>query len=74
VSRFILLGQAGSADLLLVDAENKTVHSVDPNTIDPSLARVQAAGETAVKGINVAVAVDSYQQAVGRFFYTGASH
>jgi hypothetical protein len=74
MSRFILLGQTGSEELLLVDTESKTVTAVDPNSIDPSLANVQAGGGTAVRGVNVAVAVDPQQQAVGRLLFPGASH
>ena len=73
MSRYVLLGQAGSSELLMVDTQAKTVHAVDPDAVDTSLARAQADGETTIRGINVAIAVESQQQAVGRFFYPGAN-
>jgi hypothetical protein len=73
MSRFVVIGQKGSAELLLVDTATKTVQTIDKSSIDPAMLEMRAAGTSAIEGIDVAMAVDSQQQTVGRFLFGGAA-
>jgi hypothetical protein len=58
---------------LLVDTATKTVQTIDKSSIDPAMLEMRAAGTSAIEGIDVAMAVDSQQQTVGRFLFGGAA-
>lgn len=77
MARYIILGEQGSQDLLLVDQEAMTVQRVDPGS-PPSIARdgsldtVQAmrgSGLNLVKGVSVAVAIDDQADPSARWVF-----
>lgn len=71
MKRFILIGQPGSTDLLLIDTSNNTVQVINQSSVDPTIAQLRASGTAVIRGVDVAIATDTQQQAVGRFYFTG---
>jgi ABC-type cobalamin transport system ATPase subunit len=71
MKRFLLIGQKGSTDLLLIDTTTNSVQVVSQSAVDPVVAQMRASGTTIIRDVDVAIATDSQDQAVGRFYFTG---
>jgi len=80
MARYIIVGEQGTDDLLVVDKQAMTVSKIDatgPGQFrnDGSLDTVQAmrgGGMNIVKGVSVAVAVEDHQDPSARWVYQQA--
>lgn len=73
MSRYLLVGVSGQPGLKLVDLESGSVEAVAPDQVDATVAKVREYGGTIFRGIDVAIAVEDRQDAVGRFFFQAGS-
>lgn len=73
MARYVLIGITGSKSLSLIDLEGGSLETIPPESVDESISKVREAGDTVVRGVDVAVAIDERQDAVGRFFFDGGA-
>lgn len=80
MSRFIIIQETGSDQVLLVDKESKTVESIDATLLDEfddgeagaALRAAQAEGRPVMQGISAAIAGKQRLELSGRYFYAAA--
>lgn len=80
MARYIIVGEEGTQDLLVVDKQDMTVSKIDPAASgrfagDSSLDTVQNmrnGGVNIVKGVSVAMAVEDSQDPTARWVYQQA--
>lgn len=73
MAKFVLLGLAGEAGLSLIDLESGAVEKVSADSVDEAVAKVRKSGAAITKGVDLAIAVEDRQDAVGRFFFDGGA-
>jgi hypothetical protein len=81
MSRFIIIQEAGSDQLLLVDKDSKTVEEIDASLLDEmdddeTGAAIRAArdgGEPLLQGITAAIAGTQRLELSGRYYYSSAA-
>ena len=81
MSRFIIIQEAGSDQLLLVDKDTKTVEEIDASMLDEmdddeTGAAIHAArhgGEPLLQGITAAIAGTQRMELSGRYYYSSAA-
>lgn len=68
--RYVIIGQKGSSELLVVDTELMTVTPLDRQTVVPDDIRASMAnGNAMVDGIDIAVTADQRQAGSSAWFY-----
>lgn len=73
MAKFVLIGLVGEAGLSLIDLESGAIEKVSADSVDEAVAKVRQSGAAVIKGVDLAVAVDNRQDAVGRFFFDGGA-
>jgi hypothetical protein len=65
--RYVIIGQKGTTELLVVDTQTMTVSSVDANSTTLKTEEMRAEGS--LQGVDFAVAANDRDVASGRWFY-----
>ena len=64
---YVIIGQKGTTELLVVDTQTMTVSAVDANSTTLKTEEMRAEGS--LKGVDFAVAANDRDVASGRWFY-----
>ena len=73
MAKFVLVGITGEAGLSLIDLDSGAIEKVPAGSVDEAVAKVRASGASVIKGVDLAIAIDNRQDAVGRFFFDGGA-
>ncbi len=73
MAKFVLIGLSGEAGLSLIDLDSGAIEKVSAESVDEAVAKVRQSGAAVIKGVDLAVAVDNRQDAIGRFFFDGGA-
>ena len=81
MSRFIIIQEAGSDQLLLVDKDTRTVQEIDASLLDEmdddetgsAMRAAHNGGQPLLQGITAAIAGTQRLELSGRFYYSSAA-
>jgi len=81
MSRFIIIQEAGSDELLLVDKDTKTVEQIDASLLDDmdddatgaAFRAARRGGQPLMQGITAAIAGTQRLELSGRYYYSSAA-